>query len=1541
MKRFSKIISVLLAVLMVASAVSIGAILSYHLPQEDESKLDGNNIIISEEEREELPAKEERNDELLDMENKNPVPDSELIVPVEDNPVSAENMNADAPETSEKTEVDVSIYYDDNNNIKVPFDEIYPEEFEEGVFEYDDETLMFKVRTLNEKREEKLKEAGILKTEEMMVLEDAVWYIGYIEKDADITAVMEEVRELDFIKVAEYNFKYEAAASIIDSTEISKNVVDNASVNDQWYLKTCGIQSAWKYLEKNDLPMAGEGTIVAVIDTGVDFDHIDLKSNMWKNVNEIPDNGRDDDGNGYVDDYYGIDIVHGRGNGDDDHGHGTHVAGIIAASNNKEGIAGIAYNSEVMAIKAGNASGYFLQSDIAKAILYAYDMGAEVINMSFGGSASSVAVQDALAVAYSRCVLVAAAGNEGVHNEYYAYAKPNYPGALGYVLGAMAVDEYGRETSFTNWDVLPFSNIEYELYAPGQGIISTIPNDNYATWSGTSMATPIVSAIAANLRGAFADRNIYPTKFIYGQLASTSELAVDCFNPNKHGLHNIPMAVDAYSALTKLPKPELDVISFNIFDTEKYSENNNGDGVIDAGETFELGFTLKNRWGKAENAVVTVDSISQGGIANRYVTFGTDTVNYGEVGTYSEKNAGKVYTEDMHTGWENPFMLTVASDCPNDYILTINYTIRYENGLDENDNTVYETEGAIEVVIRCGTLVPNDISEDMVLTADKYWIVPYSVLIREGATVTVEAGTRIQFYCSDANDPYAETAVPEIQVAGTLLFEGTEDNHIKIYPSELYSKYIVKISEKLSGYVSMKYCDINNAYFRFRGVSSIYGCEFSRAVKGNLKDRGMSAWGEIIVSSTNESIHADIIDNCVFYKVGDKTFEPFSVNYYSDSGDSPMGEGIITDCLFVDSNIVLGTCSVKNSVFMGCKGTEQVNNGEILNVYRYEYNYNDTLFIHYRVLSKISRNMIEELYDYAGISLVCIETQKEYEYFSNPYRSGLKKFYTGLYYDKEKDEYRWMNGSKVEDFIKEHIVGDKEGYGIFYEGKIHFETEVPSDTDLYHVLEIPETGDRYEIFPDKPKEGLNNLIWEYMASDSFDLIKNNAILNNMQDSNELDWFRLFSEYDGEYKKFINLSGNYWGTTNLELIEKQIYDFDDRVSISQINPEGFLTEAPSNVWPFVTKAGTIVDGVENIVMGEGEVKFFVEFNRDMDTSIPLSVTYGSTEPYADYTVEGEFVSPRRWEGTAFVSTLIEGGTQYFSISNGKAADSFQKLYTDWGRFTFEIDMTEALAMNLQAYATDEGIQLNWFQDDFDTLMGYNVYRSTSEDGYYQKLNDVIIPVDTKEFFDDEVEPGTWYYYNFTVVKTDLTESVPSGKQVIMSKDTMAPDMYHTPVYNAFTGSNLVINATVTDNVMVDSVRLYYRTAGEAEWKTAEMSRNNDKYSAIIPAAEVSAAGIEYYIEAFDGVSYTYKGTAEEPYFITVQVAVSDNDKGDVDGDGVITNRDALILLQGINDLYNLSLEEFARADINGDGELNAVEALRILQYVSGKITSVLF
>jgi hypothetical protein len=451
----------------------------------------------------------------------------------------------------------------------------------------------------------------------------------------------------------------------------------------------------------------------------------------------------------------------------------------------------------------------------------------------------------------------------------------------------------------------------------------------------------------------------------------------------------------------------------------------------------------------------------------------------------------------------------------------------------------------------------------------------------------------------------------------------------------------------------------------------------------------------------------------------------------------------------------------------------------------------------------------------------------------------------------------------------------------------------------------------------------------------------NAILNRFTTDTNVDhWLRAMAPSSDDYAE-VPLGGNYWGTTNENAIGLQIVDYTDFTNYARIMYAPYLTKAPEDTFPFVTGV-TILNkaGEEVFTVGNEEITVRVTFNRDMDTTIPLMVRFGSAQPFGDYEIQGAFVDGRTWEGRYTLNTLIENGKQYFTIENGWSATEDLMLQRDVARFSFAIDTTAAQALIMQGHAEDTGIRLSWTQDDFDTLMGYNVYRSNAEDGYYTRLNSTVIPADTMGFFDETVEPGQVYYYNFTVVKTDLTESEPSGKITLMSKDTMAPNIYHSPVTTAMTGQNLVITATVTDNLTIAYADVYYRTVGENEWKILRMNKLNDKYSAILPASQITTAGIEYYIDAFDGVSHTYRGSVDAPFVIQVLEAVEQSSLGDVDGDGTITNRDALILLYAINDKYNMTAEEFARADLNGDGELWAAEALRILQYVSGAVGSVM-
>lgn len=1440
--------------------------------------------------------------------------------------------------------------------ITEPVDVTNPEILEDETVSYDGEHFLVKLAPEADGTvTPALASAGVTALEPMMRLDNGAWFLAYVGENGDVKAAVEAARSAEGVLVAEYDFASQTMASIIDSDTVADCVTDNPKVRDSWQLRTGGLQQAWSYQEHSHLAVAGAGTTVAVIDTGVDVDHKDLAANMWRNVNEVPDNNIDDDGNGYVDDYYGVNVVTGKGSGDDDHGHGTHVAGIIASVNNKEGTVGVAYNAKIMAVKAGQASGYFLQSDIAKAIVYAYENGADVINMSFGGTSASMAVQDALATAYTRCVLVASAGNEGKPNEKTGgiVPTPNYPAAFPYVLGVMSLGEKGVESSFSNWDVKAYSGAEYEVYAPGEGIMSTIPGDRYAAWSGTSMASPYVAAFAAMLRADFPDSSTYPTKFIYGQIAGTGTTIPTCCDPDHHGTHNLPPMCNALNALKELPHPELGVSDYLIYDTESISARNDGDGGVDSGETVALGFTLRNRWGMSKDTMVTVDALSSAGVANPYVTFSTTpdgagstsaTVNYGSVGTYSEKNCGVVYNDaGAAVGWESPFYLHIDPDCPNDTTLKLNVSVTAGNGLDDSDNNAYTFTDTINITARRGVFLPEVITEDTTLTADNYYILSHNMLVNTGATLTVEPGTQIQFWSPSAQNSSVPEGDAKIVVAGALRLIGTEDAHIRLFPSESFPDYTVNIERSGSGAsITMEFCEISNPY-HFELIT-MRSCTVEAAL-GYAGEYHYTTLSNSTVSPTVKSTTAvDSLFSGVGVVSGDYqgcAFVNCSHNPFSSALSS------YADCVFFRDPAQ--GARMKDSGQIRINDDILVSSGPtVTGTY-----YDETTGTAYVAVQYAPRKSIQtwnyyfydaEIARLLGGSMLQVETAAEKAFLQGTgcvFRALMERGSESPYWiaDVLGDplHYTLVPGADLGDVYSYSVLGRAAVTGYTVIGSRSslwlFETDPMSDYPM--MVEIPNADTALSV---EEAQAILDGGFDKSFSPAF---RNNAILNPVETLDESWWLRALAEGSGSYHVY-GLGGIYWGTTDPNLIKKQIWDFSNSATLFDYDPSGFLTEAPENVWPFVSDVEIYNQEGERITtVGNEPLTFRVCFNRDMDTSIDLSVRFGSTEPYADYEIEGAWIDARTWEGSTTLTTLIENGTQVLRITNGKAADEAKELMDDFGRFTFTIDTSAAQAMVMQAAADDNGILLTWYQDDFDTLAGYNVYRSTSEDGFYQRLNSSVIPADVKEFYDDTVEPGQVYYYNFTVVKSDLTESTPSGKVTIMSKDTMAPVMYHTPVYQAFTGSNLIINATVTDNVAVQSVKLYYRQTGAPEWTVIEMNKLNDKYSAVISSALVTTQGLEYYIEAFDGVSHVYRGTADAPYAVIVQEAVDLTDKGDVNGDGRITNLDALMLLQAVNDRLNLDAAQFARADINDNGELEAVEALRILHYVSGKVTSILF
>ncbi len=274
------------------------------------------------------------------------------------------------------------------------------------------------------------------------------------------------------------------------------------SYADLWWLKAVKAPEAWSFSK-------GAGVTVAVIDTGLDFNHLDIAQNAWYNQAELNGlAGFDDDGNGFIDDIKGWDFHNGDNDPQDDHGHGTHVAGIIGAvSDNLEGIAGVAPLAKILSVKVLSASGSGFVENVINGIYYAANLGAQVINMSLGALKSALpkslrsAFESAVKYARSKGSVVAvAAGNSNANVSNY------YPAGISSAITVGAVEPvtYNRA-----W----FSNFGsgLDLVAPGVDVLSlrsggtsfgssSVVDPDYSRASGTSMATPIVAGLAALLK---------------------------------------------------------------------------------------------------------------------------------------------------------------------------------------------------------------------------------------------------------------------------------------------------------------------------------------------------------------------------------------------------------------------------------------------------------------------------------------------------------------------------------------------------------------------------------------------------------------------------------------------------------------------------------------------------------------------------------------------------------------------------------------------------------------------------------------------------------------------------------------------------------------------------------------------------------------------------------------------------------------------------------------------------------------------------------
>lgn len=293
--------------------------------------------------------------------------------------------------------------------------------------------------------------------------------------------------------------------------------------------------------------------VVAVIDTGIDYSHPDLAANVWTNPGEVPGDGIDNDRNGYVDDVRGWDFANNDADPMDDNGHGTHVSGTIGAvGDNGIGVAGVSWQVSIMGLKFLSGSGSGSTSAAIAAINYATrmrrDFGINVVatNNSWGGGGFSTGLRDAIEAGGQAGILfVAAAGNDGRNND----ATPSYPASYTSqsIISVAATDRSNALATFSNYGVTGV-----DLAAPGVGIYSTTPANTYASYSGTSMATPHVTGTIALM--AAANRQATAAQLRAAILATASPTASLAGKVSTGGLLNAQAAVNAITSGT-LPAP--------------------------------------------------------------------------------------------------------------------------------------------------------------------------------------------------------------------------------------------------------------------------------------------------------------------------------------------------------------------------------------------------------------------------------------------------------------------------------------------------------------------------------------------------------------------------------------------------------------------------------------------------------------------------------------------------------------------------------------------------------------------------------------------------------------------------------------------------------------------------------------------------------------------------------------------------------------------------------------------------------------------------
>ena len=576
-------------------------------------------------------------------------------------------------------------------------------------------------------------------------------------EDKPVMELVNQLKEMPEVEYAEPNYKVFITADVPSglvteepsyntnmhrapvNIETTASVICSNPSQNPLYFRQYGITQQNIHQLWNKPIINKKRPVIAILDTGVDITHPDLKDNIWSNIAEAEgETAYDDDKNGIVDDRYGWNFVDNYYDLTDRNGHGTHVAGIAAAANNNIGIVGANPLALIMPVKVMTDRGEGDIATICKGIDYAAENGADVINMSFGSSILSNSLKDALDNAYQAgAVLVASAGNNG-KNIYDMTIPPgtSYPAAYYLVLGVEASGSNLQRTSYSNYDpdgpIYSEDGINgrnYEIQVPGDKIYSTLPGGKYNQLSGTSMSAPLLAGAISALQMV----KDYPSKdVLFGDLIHLKADFAQIYSDNTPRI------------------PKLELVAMNVDDN--VNGNTNIDGLVDAGETIKFYPVLRNTWADATDITIT---LTVDNAYADYVEISNPQVDFGySISAYGQQTA------------QTPISVQFNTNVGNNTRIKFQMAITCAQSNETINKDVYVT---VNNMVKIGGMI----AENKRLTADHEWLVTSNLAIPNGVTLSIEPGTTIRFNNNTG-----------ISNSGNIVANGTPEKPILMLPNQ-------------------------------------------------------------------------------------------------------------------------------------------------------------------------------------------------------------------------------------------------------------------------------------------------------------------------------------------------------------------------------------------------------------------------------------------------------------------------------------------------------------------------------------------------------------------------------------------------------------------------------------------------------------------------------------------------------------------------------------------------------------------------------------